>query len=393
MFNTRNEIPTSHQDKTPGVPYWRLSGFYLFYFGLLGVFLPYWSPYLKSIGFNAEQIGILTAILACTKIIAPNIWAWIADHRGRRMMIVRFASFIACLLFAGILFTTSFAWMAIIIILFGFFWNATLPQFEATTLSHLGESTHAYTRIRLWGSIGFIVTVWCLGKYFEVHSIEHLPIIILTFLFFIFIGSLFVPENAAGHLNISGGSLVSVLKQQKVSALLIACFLMQFSHAPYYTFYSIYLEENAYSKSFIGSMWALSVLAEVAIFLCMPRLITWLGLRTLLLISLVFASIRWITIGYCINVVELLIVAQLLHAATFGIYHAVAIQFIHRYFSGRLQGRGQALYSSMSFGAGLAIGSLVVGYSWNTLGSTISFQGAAAVSLIAFIIVLLRVKE
>jgi PPP family 3-phenylpropionic acid transporter len=79
-------------------------------------------------------------------------------------------------------------------------------------------------------------------------------------------------------------------------------------------------------------------------------------------------------------------VAQLLHAATFGVYHAVAIQFIHRYFVGRHQGRGQALYSSVSFGAGLAVGSLVSGFTWASIGPEQTYAWAGGVSLAGFMV-------
>jgi PPP family 3-phenylpropionic acid transporter len=78
-----------------------------------------------------------------------------------------------------------------------------------------------------------------------------------------------------------------------------------------------------------------------------------------------------------------MISAQILHAASFGVYHAVAIQLIHNYFVGQHQGKGQALYSSVSFGAGGAIGSLYAGYTWESLGTTATFMIAAVVSLLA----------
>ena len=71
------------------MPYWRLSGFYLFYFASLGALVPYWGLYLKSTGFSAHDIGVFMAIIMGTKIVSPNIWGWIADHLGHRMLIVR----------------------------------------------------------------------------------------------------------------------------------------------------------------------------------------------------------------------------------------------------------------------------------------------------------------
>ena len=164
---------------------------------------------------------------------------------------------------------------------------------------------------------------------------------------------------------------------------MLTCFLMLFSHGPYYTFYSIYLEEHGYSRSFIGEMWALAVFAEVVLFLIMQRLFRLIPLKVILMGSLVLAVLRWLLIGFFINNIFLLVFAQLLHAASFGSFHAAAIQYIHRMFRGRLQGRGQALYSSMSFGAGMALGSIVTGYAWDRLGAMVCFSAAAVTALLA----------
>ena len=82
--------------------YWRLSAFYLFYFASLGALVPYWSVYLKSLGFDVVQIGELVAILMATKIVAPNVWGWIADHTGRRKTIIRIPSVLPAISLIGV---------------------------------------------------------------------------------------------------------------------------------------------------------------------------------------------------------------------------------------------------------------------------------------------------
>ncbi|MCK5499246.1 MAG: MFS transporter [Gammaproteobacteria bacterium] len=376
-----------------GVPYWRLSGFYFLFFVTVGIYLPYWSLYLKSIHFNAEQIGIISAIVVGTKIFSSYLWGWIVDHTAQRMRVIQIASLFTALSFIAVLFIKDFWALAFIIFLFAIFWSASLPQVEAATLSSLGESSHAYTIIRLWGSVGFIAIVWGLGIVFESISISYVPLILLISLVLVWLLTLSIPEIPAEHHDDSHGSLKIILSKPKVIALLLACFLMLVSHGPYYTFYSIYLEDYGYSRSFIGQMWALGVIAEVVLFLFMHRLIVVFGLRKLLLLSLLSATIRWLLIAYFVDHLVLLGIAQLLHAATFGICHAVAIQYVHKYFRGKLQGRGQALYSSTSFGAGFAIGSLLTGYGWESLGATTCFTIASVSAFLAMIIAWVFVKD
>ncbi|VAX13311.1 Nucleoside:H+ symporter:Major facilitator superfamily [hydrothermal vent metagenome] len=368
------------------MPYWRLSGFYLFYFASLGALLPYWSLYLKSLGFSVADIGSLMAILMATKIISPNVWGWVADHTGRRMAIVRLGCLISMLAFVGVFAADSFIRMLLVLVVFSFFWNATLPQFEATTFSHLGTQIHRYSSIRLWGSIGFIASVWGLGSVLEGDSISMLPMILLLLFAGIWFSSLIVPEEAAGHLSLDHEPLRRLLSRPEVVGLLVVCFLMQASHGPYYTFYSIYLQDYGYSLSAIGGLWALGVAAEVGIFLLMSRLVPRFGLRRLLLGSLLLAALRWLIIGLYPESLVLIVFAQVLHAASFGSYHAVAIQYIHGFFSGRHQGKGQALYSSISFGAGGALGSFYSGYLFAGLGAQSMFLVAMLLALSGFLI-------
>lgn len=367
-------------------PYWRLSGFYFFYFASLGVLVPYWGLYLQWQGFSAQDIGELTAILLATRIIAPNIWGWIADRHGQRMRIVRFASLAGIIGFSAILLGNSYLWIAGVILVFSFFWNASLPQFEATTLQHLGEHTHHYSKIRLWGSIGFIFTVATLGILLETFDASIVPYAMLMSMGAIWLVSLTVPESASRHLQLTHQPLFSIVKRPEVLAFLSMCFLIQVSHGPYYTFYTIYLEQHGYSRSLIGQLWALGVIAEVIVFLFMHRWLPRFGIRKVLLLSLLLSSLRWLIIGFFPDSLLLLLFAQLLHAASFGTFHAAAIAWVHHYFVGKNQGRGQALYSSIGFGAGGAIGSLFSGYFWLSPGPTATFSFAAAASLLAFII-------
>ena len=205
--------------------------------------------------------------------------------------------------------------------------------------------------------------------------------------------TLSIPDLPPEPHDDSHESLKEILSKPKVIALLLACFLMLASHGPYYTFYSIYLQDHGYSSSFIGQMWALGVVAEVVLFLFMHRLIVVFSLRKLFLLSLLLACVRWLLIAFFVNNLMLLCLAQLLHAATFGLYHAVAIQYVHKYFRGKLQGRGQGLYSSASFGAGFAIGSLLTGYGWDALGASTCFTIASVSAFIAMVIAWVWVKD
>jgi len=368
------------------MPYWRLSGFYLFYFAALGALIPYWGLYLQSRGFDPVDIGQLMAALMATKIIAPNIWGWLADHTGRRMGIVRLASLLSALIFIAVFWADDFWLLAIVMVLFGFFWNASLPLFEAVTLSHLGERVRYYSRIRLWGSIGFILSVAGLGAVLDGYGAGIVPVVVLSLYLMIWVMSLVIPEKKALPHSDDHMPLAQLLRRPAVLAFLAVGFFMQLGHGVYYAFYSIYLESYGYTSTMIGLLWALGVAAEVLVFLVMHRLLHRFDARQVLMASLLLAALRWVLIGNFPNDLWLLLFAQILHAATFGTFHAAAMHLVHHYFRGRHQGRGQAIYNSLSFGAGGAVGSLYSGYLWSGAGPTITYGISAGMSLLAFLI-------
>ncbi|MCP4409681.1 MAG: MFS transporter [Gammaproteobacteria bacterium] len=366
--------------------YAQLSGFYFFFFASLGAFLPYWGLYLRELEFSPQAIGELMAIIMVTKIIGPNLWGWVADHHGKRIHIIRLTALLAALAYAALLWVVDYWWMMLILAVYSFFWNTTLPLFEATTMNHLGAGIQHYSKIRLWGSIGFIVTAMGLAPLFDLYGVQLLPSIVLALLICMWADTLFVHDKKAVHQVQAPLRLLPTVKQPVVLALLLSCLLAQASHGPYYTFFSIYLEDHGYSRTLIGTLWTLGVVAEIMVFLFMHRMLPRYGARRLLLSALLITVLRWLIIASQPQYLPVLLVAQLMHAASFGILHASAIHMIHGYFPGRLQGRGQALYSSLSFGLGGAIGSLLSGYVWTELGPSWIYYMAAIMAGLGFMV-------
>lgn len=369
--------------------FWPLSQFYFFYFASLGALVPFWSVYLKSLGFSPAQIGQLMATLALTKIVAPYLWGWVADRSGYHIRIVQITSLLALLCFLPLLWLDRYWGVWLSMIAFSFFWNAALPQFEVVTLARLGDQKHRYSRIRLWGSLGFIVTVSLLGVLLQRSGIQALPPLLLGLFVLIWLSSLPVREHRAQTGD--GGHILRVLKQPAVIALLLSCFLMQASHGPYYTFYSLYMERFGYSRGDIGLLWALGVLAEVLLFWYMHRLFVRRPASFWLSLALALAGLRWLMMALFPNVLPLVLLAQTLHAASFGMFHASAIHLIDAFFP-RHRGRGQALYAAVSFGAGGAVGSLYAGTLWELLSPTATFI-LAALAAFAGLLIALKVRE
>lgn len=374
------------------LPYWRLSGFYFFYFALLGAIAPFMALYFDHLGFSAARIGELIAIPMLMRCIAPNLWAWLADRSQKRLAIVRFGAICTLLSFSLIFFSQSFAWLALIMVLHAFFWHAILAQFEVITLAHLGAQSERYSQLRLWGSVGFMLVVIGFGYLFDQIGLAYYPWAILAVMSGIVLSSFWVPVRPESLATDTTLDNIPIVTPRTTSIVPIVIFLlgvalMQLSHGPYYTFLTIYLIDLNYSRAMIGWLWALGVLAEIGLFVIMPWLLHHLRLKNIIVISLLLAALRWWLLGFYADSLLVLLFIQVLHAATFGSFHAAAIHFVQRYFPAHRQGQGQGLYVSFS-GVGGALGALYAGYTWQTLGAGLTFALASTVALLAALLVL-----
>lgn len=373
--------------------HWRISGFYFFYFAFVGMFAPYWSLYLKSIHFDAVQIAILMSVQPVMRMLAPALWGWLADRSGKRLLVVQIAALSSALCFLGVFFTTRFWGMLPVLGMMSFFWSASMPLVEATTLAYLGERTAHYGRIRAWGSVGFIVAVLGLGYAFDYIAISWLLWAGLFILLGILVFSRQIPPVAALAHHTDSQPVTRILLQPQVLALFGACFLMAVAHGPYYTFFSIYLVEHGYAKSAVGLLWALGVVCEIGAFFLMPWLMRRYTLPQILAVSFVSAVLRFLLIAWGVEVLGLILFAQALHAITFGAFHAAAVALVHRFFQGRHQSKGQAFYGSLTYGAGGMVGGLASGPLWQHWGASVMYSMSAVMALLGLGILLWKLRR
>jgi len=369
---------------------WYFSNFYFFYFATIGIIMPYWSLYLDHKGFSAKDIGQLMAIFLFTKMVAPNIWAALADRisirNGNVLALLKVATLMAFAIYL-LMYSVNGFW-PVAGVMFGYcvFWNASLPQLEAATLNHLDDKRD-YGRVRLWGSIGFIVTVFGVGVLMDFTG----PSLMLT-AGAIALGALFLssmlmngPSRSSELSDNEPVSLLAIL-DLRVLVLMFLCILMQVSHAPLQTFLSLYLLEYGYSNSQIGLLWTTGVIFEIGVFMIAFRLLEKFRLSSLLTLTFIASMIRWTLLASFPFLPIVVFVTQAMHAITFGLYHIVMIQLIDRFFVGAYQVRGQALYSSLTFGLGGAIGSFLSGYLWTDYGKQELFYLCGLLMLIVSLI-------
>ncbi len=375
----------------------RLSAYYFAFFAHAGAFVAYFSLYLAGRSFGAGEIAFAIAMPQFARIVAPALWGWLADawgvrYPGARKAIVVFSGFAILAGFVALPYQEQAGTIALTLLLMSLFSAGASPLVEAITFSVLEGRTGEYGPIRLWGSVGFILAVFGTGAWLDHAGAAGLPALLSAFAAAACAVSFALPPGPALQAPRESTRLGAVLRRPAVLAFFGACFCMTAAHGTLYVFFSIYLEQAGYSKTVIGALWTVGVVAEVLLFLRLPQVLRRFSLRTLLLASFFCALLRFPAIAWGVGSLALLTLAQLLHAATFGAFHAASVAVVHRLFTGGLAARGQALYSSIAYGLGGATGSLVAGWTWVAFGSTASFMVSALFAAIGAALVAWQVR-
>ena len=351
----------------------RLGAFYFAYFCYLGAFGAYFSLWLADRGYTPAEISLVLAVPQLLRIFAPALWGWLADRTGSRRAVVIVSSAMAALCFSALAFTETLPGVLLAIAAMGLFSSGILPLVEATTLAVLAGRPGGYGPVRLWGSIGFMASVLLVGAMLDARPVAWLLPVVSLLMGSAFLASLALPAAAPRPAHEAAGRLWPVFARGPVIAFFCACFCMTVAHGALYAFYSIHLVQNGYSKTLVGVMWTVGVVAEIGVFLVLPQLFRRFSPRTVLVASFVAAAVRFVAIGWGAGSVTVLVAAQVLHAMTFGTYHAAAVAIVHRLFAGPLEVRGQALYASLCYGLGGTVGMLLSGWLWQTWGAGLTF--------------------
>ncbi len=363
----------------------RLSNFYFWYFAFVGVFGTYFALYLQSLGLAAAEIALLMSLQQVVRMVTPFFWGWLADCLHRRTAIIRITLLLAAVVFSTLFVVASYGTMIVIFAVMFSLWSAALPLFEATVISSVEGDSGRYGRIRLWGSVGFIVAVLLAGW-----GLDHLPMasllwMVLAMLVLAVLSSFAVPEHRPAIAGESShDSIWPILKQREVIGLLAACFLMMASQSANFVFYSIFMVDSGHSKSTVGILWSVGVVAEIAIFLLLPRLNTRFTPYAMFSFSFAVTAIRYLLIGWFPASLAVQVIAQSFHAFTFGTWHAAAMAMLHQLFPAQFGTRGQALYTSFSFGLGGALGGVFAGVAWDAIGPAWMFTAMSALAIIGW---------
>lgn len=371
-----------------------LAAGYFAYFGAVGVFQPYWPAHLQSLGYSAATIGVLMAAFSGVRVVGPIGSAWLADHLpDRRPVLIVSAALAAATVFA--LLHAEALWASLLgLCAYSLFFNGIMPVYDAHTLDGLGADSHRYGWLRLWGSIGFVVTSYGVGIAIDrvgggaIAWSLFAMVVLTTALMFALPRAPHRIANAAAP-----GTFLAALKRPAVLAFLAICFLQLASFGGYYSFYTLYLQHYGYDASTIGFYWACGVVAEIAVFVLGPRLVRRFPLIVLLHAALLGTVVRWVLVAAFPEQPAIMLFAQALHLFGFGLFHAVTVLLAPKLLPPGSEARAQALVSSFGWGAGGIAGSLLAGWLWDAAGPRTVYGASAAFVAVAVVVAAAALKD
>jgi PPP family 3-phenylpropionic acid transporter len=366
----------------------RLGGLSFAYFAALGLFNPYAPLWFQSLGLSTLVIGSIASLQSWTRIVAPYAWSWWGDHSGRRTELIRLAAVGSLLSSLGLLGVHAAVPVAVVTALLFIANSGVVPLYEAT-LAHLlhtpeGIDTTRYGRVRMWGSVGFIVSVTAFGALLQWVGIGIFPAFVAAMNALLLLAALRLPATRSGVTHDEPAPpVLPLLRQPAVAWFFASIFFTVLAHTSLYAFFSLYLVSLGYGKAAVGGLWAVSVAVEIAFFWFQGRWFPLLSPHRWLQVVAVATMLRFVATAGFGSWGPVLVLAQLTHAITFAAHHLACISLVHRLFPDRLRGRGQALYTTLGYGASGVVGGVGGGWLIGHLGFAAVFWAAAVCALLA----------
>jgi MFS transporter, PPP family, 3-phenylpropionic acid transporter len=364
-----------------------LIGFYALYFGTVGIVLPFLPAYLRSLALSVTQVGLLLSLNPLLGLFSPQLWGHLADRTGQTSRLLTLLTVGACASFAPLLFVDRFPTLVATFAVYAFFTASITPLVDSLALQHLALAGGSYAHLRLFGSLGFVLSSTLFGL--AVDSVGRATVLVpLALLAALALWSLTLrdrPHSSAEPVHPLSG--FQLLADRDLRWFLAGTAFHWIACAPYHGTFSIFVGSLGLPPSVVGSSAGLGVAAELGVMLLYPRLANRIAPRHLLALAFAASALRWGGLALASSA-PAIVALSLLHGLTFGAFYVASISFLARRVPPHLRASGQGLFTALTFGLGGLVGYSTAGAGYDWLGGHRLFAAAGLLELAAAALVL-----
>lgn len=361
---------------------WRLAVFYLLQFMALGITLPFLPWYFSTLGLSASQSGVLLAVGPTFALVAPPLWGHLADRTGRPGAVLVVVSAGAAVGFGLLSAAAAFGAVLAALAAHWAFASATSTLIDTLTLQHVERRGGSYPAIRLWGSLGFVVSALAFGQRAVVDGGAVLVPLALMVACAAWAGAMLAgaPAHRPEGPRATAAQAVALASRGEVRLVLAATALHWIACAPYNGTLPVHLKALGLSPQTVSACAAAGVVAEIAVMWTWPRWSHRVSAHALLILSFLASALRWWGMSLTSSA-PALVALSLLHGLTFGAFFVAAVAWMAAQAPGSLRATGQSLLVAGTFGVGGLVGYLLAGRAYDALGGHRLFAAAAALEL------------
>jgi PPP family 3-phenylpropionic acid transporter len=371
----------------------RFALFYGAVFFVLGVVVPFWPIWLQSRGLTPGDIGIILAVGPWMRVLVDPVIARLADHggQGRRMLVITAA--VSLIAFSGFSLVSSFWLILLITLIYAPSFHALIPLGDSQAMSAVLRHGLDYGRIRLWGSVTFIVGTLGVGALLTGRDPDLILLIIFLGLVAVLVTTVFLREQNEARGHARWIDVLAFVRNPRFLAFVLAASAVQASHAVLNGFSGIHWKAAGYSELMVGLLWGGSVVVEIILFAFSGAVVARIGASRLLLLGASTALVRWLILAETVALPGL-IVAQAMHGITFGATYLATMHYIAGNAPEGLKATAQGAYASIS---GIIMGLALIAsgalYSAFTGGAFYAMAVLSAFALLVALAVQLQEKR
>jgi PPP family 3-phenylpropionic acid transporter len=350
----------------------RLGMFYAASFLVVGIQLPFWPVWLAGRGLDTTQIATVFAAAIWAKVIATPALGALADRLAARRAVMIVLAALACVAYAGLWPAGGFWPLLALNLVAGMAQSALMPLGDSITLAAVRNEGLDYGRVRVWGSIAFVVAAIGSGAFLASSTADgeagdQVLFLVLAASLILLASCVGIPAAiTAGGGRLRWAAVGRLAADRRFWLFVVSAAALQASHQLYYGFGTLYWRGLGFSDTVIGILWAEGVVAEIVLFWYSRPFVTRFGPLGLMALGGIAGIVRWSLIGVVPGLAAAMVL-QVLHALTFGASHLGAMHFMARTVPPGAAASAQSLYAALSAGLGsglvmLAAGALYAAY-------------------------------